>query len=107
MKKKIVLFSLIKQTIENNELVIVGVYEKECVVSNFFKGTLNKINEITCKKVIVSLIEKSEYEKIFDENKKRIFPMIIVYKNGLNLKKIYGFCNYLQVYNELKHLKLS
>ena len=92
--------------IKNNKTVIVGIFETNCIISNLFKGTLNKINEITDKKIIVSLVEKEEYLKISAKNEKQIFPILLVYNNGVNVKKIYGFNNYFSIYSELKKMKL-
>ena len=36
-----------KKMIENNKVIIVGVYEKNCVISELFSGVLAKINDFT------------------------------------------------------------
>ena len=90
--------------IENNEIVLIGVYEKNCIISELFKGTLYKINNIIDKKIVVSMIEQEEFYKNNTNEEKQIFPTLIVYKNGYIVKKICGFSNYKKVFDELNCL---
>ena len=90
--------------IQNNEFVLIGVYEKKCIISELFKGTLYKINNLIDKKIVVSMIEQEEFFKNNEKEEKQIFPTLIVFKNGSVIKKICGFSNYKQVLNELNCL---
>lgn len=90
--------------IENNKFVIIGVYEKNSIISDLFKGLLNKINNTTDKKTIVSLIERNEYHKINRTDEKQIFPILLFFKNGIKIKEIYGFYNYSTVFRVMKNI---
>ena len=94
-----------KKMVENNKMIMIGIYQKNCVVSDLFIGCINKVNELTNKNVVVCLIEKEEYLKNNEKNEKQIFPTLLVFNNSKIIKKIYGFCCYSFILNELKKLK--
>lgn len=87
--------------VKNNNDVIIGIYEKNCIIGDLFRGILNKINELTGREIMVCLIEKSEYFKLNIKDDKLILPTILVYKNGENIKKIVGLMNYKMVLREV------
>ncbi len=87
--------------INNNNDVIIGIYEKNCIIGDLFKGILNKINELTGRDIIVCIIEKNEFLTLNIEENKNVSPLILVYKNGINVKKIFGLMNYKKVLEEI------
>ena len=87
--------------VKNNNDVIIGIYEKNCIIGDLFRGILNKINELTGREIMVCLIEKSEYFKLNIKDDNLILPTILVYKNGENIKKIVGLMNYKMVLREV------
>ena len=89
--------------VKNNNDVIIGIYEKNCIIGDLFRGILNKINELTGREIMVCLIEKSEYFKLNIKDDKLILPTILVYKNGENIKKIVGLMNYKMVLREVNY----
>ena len=96
-----------EKMIENNNIILIGVYEKDCIISDLFKGVIQKINNFVSKKIIVAIIEKDEFVKISPLNEKQIFPISLVYEKGQIVKKMYGFYNYFTLIKEIKKTKLN
>lgn len=93
------------KVIKNNKITIIGVYENKCLISELYKGVLNKINVKFNKKIRVFLIEKKEYLKIFDANENIVYPITLVYSEGVKIKKFYGLSNYKYLERVIKSLK--
>ena len=87
--------------IKNNSDVVIGIYENNCIISDLFKGILNKINDLTGRDIIVCIIEKSEFFKLSIKEDNNILPLILVYKNGEIIKKILGLSNYNKIIDEI------
>ena len=51
--------------------------------------------------VLPDLSQKHEYEKTFHLNSVKIYPKIVLFKNGEKIKVIDGFQNYQNVYEQL------
>ena len=95
------------EMIKKNKILIIGVYEKNCIISDLFKGVMFKTNSLSNKKVTVALIEKEEYLKIIRDDEKQIFPIVLKFLNGINVMKIYGFNNYFTLIKKLKLVNLN
>lgn len=93
-----------EKMIENNKMILIGVYEKNCKISDLFKGVLQKLSNMLNNKNVIAIIESEEFNKKFPTNEKQIFPIILIYKNGINIKKMYGFYNYFTLEKEIKYI---
>ncbi len=82
-------------------MVILGIYEDNCMISLLFCGMLRKLKEKFFDKAMFGIMEKKEYEANFIKQKMPVYPKIIVYINGKKIKEIEGFTHYDNVYQQI------
>lgn len=86
---------------KENNTVIIGVYEENCTISMLFKGMMRQLRKVMSRDIAFGIMEKHEYEKTFHLNSVKIYPKIVLFKNGEKIKVIDGFQNYQNVYEQL------
>ena len=85
---------------KENNTVIIGVYEENCTISMLFKGMMRQLRKVMSRDIVFGIMEKHEYEKTFHLNSVKIYPKIVLFKNGEKIKVIDGFQNYLHIKGE-------
>lgn len=74
---------------------------ENCTISMLFKGMMRQLRKVMSRDIVFGIMEKHEYEKTFHLNSVKIYPKIVLFKNGEKIKVIDGFQNYQNVYEQL------
>lgn len=93
-----------EKSLNEYQIVILGVGSENSILNSFFCGSLMKLNRIGDKRWFVGMMNQEEYLKM---KKIRLFPAILVYQNHQLLQTIYGFKNYKRIYDELNIEKVA
>ncbi len=90
-----------EKIISENKVVIVGVYEENCLISMLFKAMISQLQKNVHQDILFCLIEKHAYKKVDHGGNQDISPQIILFKDTKKIKVIEGFQKYQKVCEQL------